>query len=152
MANDTLFREPDYEETKNFLEGQMIGFTGKRVLDLCGGIGRNGDLLMHYFDTIDIIDLEPDFGSIPKEKQGTLFRANLKDIRQHIFDTQYDCLFGSWALCYIKHEDIIDVLSYLYEILKPDGQILLKEPIIEDSETKPRLTEEGQYMMVRPQP
>ena len=101
MANCQMFQDSDLQWTKDFMEEQMSGFVGGRVLDLCGGIGRNGQLLMQFFDTIDIIDLEPDFGSTPTEKQGTLFRGNLADIRLYIKDTQYDCLFGSWALCYI---------------------------------------------------
>ena len=42
MGNDKKFRDFDHKWTKNFLEGQMTGFNGERVLDICGGIGRNG--------------------------------------------------------------------------------------------------------------
>ena len=63
---------------------EMKGFTGERVLDICGGIGRYGELLQHRFNKIDILDLQPDFGTIPPEKQGRLITASLHDIGQHI--------------------------------------------------------------------
>ena len=112
----------------------MEGFSGERVLDICGGIDRNGKLLVKHFKKIDIIDLEPEFRTTPLEKQGTLIKGNLKDIRQLIPDTKYDYLFGSWALCYIEHVDVMKVLSHLHMILRPGGRMLLKEPIINDDE------------------
>ena len=81
-------------------------FTGHRVLDICGGIGRNGELLAEHFEKVDILDLEPSFGSTPPEKYGRLIEANLRDINEYIKETQYDCYFGSWTLCYIGLEDI----------------------------------------------
>ena len=64
----------------------MKGFTGERVLDICGGIGRYGELLQQRFNKIDILDLQPDFGTIPHEKQGKLITAGLQHIGQHIRD------------------------------------------------------------------
>ena len=43
----------------------VTNFSGYRVLDICGGIGRNGKLLAEHFEKIDILDLEPSFGSTP---------------------------------------------------------------------------------------
>ena len=65
----------------------MKGFSGERVLDICGGIDRNGKLLAKHFKKIDIIDLEPEFRTTPLDKQGTLIKGNLKDISQLIPDT-----------------------------------------------------------------
>jgi len=59
MAHGLDFQEKDEELTKDFLKDIVNDFSGNRVLDICGGIGRNGKLLKDHFDTIDIIDLDP---------------------------------------------------------------------------------------------
>ena len=86
MGNDGEFRDKDQKWTKKFIDNEMEGFTGDRVLDICGGLGRNGDLLQRHFNKIDILDLQPDFGTIPPEKQGKLITAGLQHIGQHIHD------------------------------------------------------------------
>ena len=106
-------------------------FTGERVLDICGGIGRYGKLLKVLFSKIDVLDLKPSFGDIPVLKQGKLMPANLRDIDQHIWYHSYDCIFGNWALCYIGYGAVLKVLACLYMSLKSGVTIVLKEPILE---------------------
>ena len=72
MAHGINFRTKDEELTKTFLDDHINDFNGEKVLDICGGIGRNGKLLKHHFNKIDILDLYPSFGQIPKENQGRL--------------------------------------------------------------------------------
>ena len=72
MANDKTFQDKDEELTWDFMKDRVDQFAGKRVLDICGGIGRNGELLKHHFTKIDILDLEPSFELVPIEKQGKL--------------------------------------------------------------------------------
>ena len=65
MANDEEFQKKDEELTRDFMIDIVTNFSGYRVLDICGGIGRNGKLLAEHFEKIDILDLEPSFGSTP---------------------------------------------------------------------------------------
>ncbi len=67
MANNDKFRKEDEKKTKAFFVDRVDQFAGERVLDICGGIGRNGELLSQHFTKIDIIDLEPAFDLVPIE-------------------------------------------------------------------------------------
>ena len=57
MVNSKTFRDNDYKMTKKFMKYISNNFYGERVLDICGGIGRNGGLLIQRFKKIDILDL-----------------------------------------------------------------------------------------------
>ena len=43
-------------------------------------MGRNLHLLEDYFETIDVVDIKPSFGTIAIEKRGKLYKINIKDI------------------------------------------------------------------------
>ena len=150
MAHDVEFRREDERLTLDFLEDFTEDFTGDRVLDICGGIGRYGKLLKVLFSKIDLLDLKPSFGDIPVSKQGKLMPANLRDIDRHISYHSYDCIFGNWALSYIGYEAVSKVLACLYMGLKPGGTMILKETILEEYESTPRLCPTGQWMITRP--
>ena len=118
---------------------------------MCGGISRFGEVLQELFQTIDVYDLKPNWGNIPINQRGKLITANLKDIKKHLNANYYDCLWGTWALCYINLEDVDKVLAMLFTALKEDGVLVLKEPILNKNrrETIPRICWTGQNMVVR---
>ena len=64
MANDKKFHESDIKMTNAFLEPFKEAISGGRVLDICGGIGRCGNMLAKLFDKIDIYDLKPGWGDL----------------------------------------------------------------------------------------
>ena len=45
MANNGFFHAADLELTENFLEHFKESIRGGKVLDICGGIGRCGNML-----------------------------------------------------------------------------------------------------------
>ena len=67
---------------------------------------------------------------MPKGIEGELYQCNLTKIDQFCEESKYDLVFGNWALCYISDEDIERVLQSIHNILKPDGALVLKEPLI----------------------
>ena len=150
MANNDDFHVADIVLTEKFLEPFKESIRGGKVLDICGGIGRCGNMLAKLFDTIDIYDLKPSFGELEKAKCGRLIAANLKDINGQLEHDAYDCCFGSWSLSYIGFECIYDVLCSLSFSLKDHGVMILKEPILEGDDTVPDLCLSGQWMLCRP--
>ena len=67
---------------------------------------------------------------MPKGIEGKLYQCNLTKIDQFCVESKYELVFGNWALCYISDEDIERVLQSIHNILKPDGALVLKEPLI----------------------
>ena len=68
MVHNKKFQKKDEVLTEEFLEDFVDEFTGERVLDICGGIGRYGKLLKYLFKKVDVLDLKPSLGDIPLEK------------------------------------------------------------------------------------
>ena len=71
---------------------------------------RNGVFLSQYFKKIDICDIKPSFCNLATDKQGKMFKTNLKDIGKFIIPNSYDFIFGNWSLCYISFRDVQSVL------------------------------------------
>lgn len=69
-------------------------------------MSRNGVLLQNYFKKIDVCDIKPSFGKIPKQMRGMLFKTNLKDIGDFVDAKTYDLIFANWGLCYIGFKEI----------------------------------------------
>ena len=67
---------------------------------------------------------------MPKEKQGRLIPCNLKDIGEHVGEGAYDWIFGSWALCYLAHQDLEPVVQTLAWALADGGTLILKETVL----------------------
>ena len=143
MAHSKIFSKKDIKITMDFLNSIRKRIQGGRVLDLCGGISRYGKVLESLFDEIDIFDLKPSFGDIEPGKQGRLMRGNLINLSPFALWANYDCIFANWALCYLGFQELLELLSSLYSMLKPNGSLILKEPILSDGETTPRLCRSG---------
>ena len=79
-----------------------------------------------------------------------MFKANFKDIGDHIEPNNSDCLFLNWPFCYIGYDDVLKVLPLLHKALKFNGFMIMKEPILENNETVPRLCSTGQQLLTRP--
>jgi hypothetical protein len=80
MAHNKNFSRKDISITECFIDSIKQHLHGGRVLDLCGGIARCGNVLEEHFDLIDVLDLKPSFGNISQIKQGRLFKGNLKNL------------------------------------------------------------------------
>ena len=143
MANNEAFSAKDIAQTEAFIEKCKAHIGGSKVMDICGGLGRNSGWLSKFFNTIDVQDLYPQWGSTPPEKRGRLIQANLKDLKEHVTWGEYNCVFGCWALCYISYANIKDLLATIWSSLDDDGSFILKEPILSKKETTPRLCTTG---------
>ena len=118
-------------------------------MDLCGGMSRCSPILTGLFDTVDVCDLKPSFGDTPPGKRGRLITSNLKDIGEHIQFQKYSCIYGNWALCYLGYQEMVQVLIVLRMSIYDNGSMILKEPILNEGESTPRLCRTGQWLLTR---
>ena len=79
-----------------------------------------------------------------------MIKANFKDIGDHICPEKYDCFFLNWSFCYINYDDLLKVLPDMHRALKSSGFMIMKEPVLEENETTPRLCPSGQQLLTRP--
>jgi len=100
-------------------------------------------MITGLFEQHDVFDLKPGWGDIPEERRGNLIMGNFKDFQKNIEFGSYDCILANWALCYLGYVEMKQVLVELYSSLKKDGKMILKEPILETTETAPRLCPSG---------
>ena len=150
MAHSPAFLNQDKLLTSLFLTLYRQLIKGEMMIDFCGGSSRCGEDYCKAFNKVSVLDLKPSWGKIPLRKQGTLIKANFKDIGYHIEPDQYDFMLLNWSFCYINYDVIKRVLSYLYSSLKSDGHMVIKEPVLEMNEHVSRLCPSGQYLITRP--
>ena len=110
MAHNEDFSNQDLKLTQKFFNRHCKKYQGGTVLTLCEGLCRNGVFLSQYFKKVDICDIKPSFGNLATDKQGKMFKTNLKDIGKFIIPNSYDFIFGNWSLCYISFRDVQSVL------------------------------------------
>lgn len=59
------------------------------------------------------------------------------------FYGDYDAVFANWCLCYLQSTDVLNLLTEIYFLLKPNGYFILKEVVLFDEEIAPRLCPSG---------
>ena len=84
MAHSTAFSNKDRWLTSKFLAPYRHLIKGDEMIDICGGSSRCGENYCKTFNKVSVLDLKPSWGKIPPRKQGTLIKANFKDIGYHI--------------------------------------------------------------------
>ena len=68
MAHNNEFSKRDLELTDRFLKSYRLEIKGDKLLTLCEGISRNWQLFSNTFKEVDVCDLNPSFGKIPKDR------------------------------------------------------------------------------------
>ena len=68
MAHNDEFSRVDNNWTVLFLNEYADEILGPRVLDLCGGMSRCSSWYGPLFDTVDVLDLQPEWGELVEKK------------------------------------------------------------------------------------
>lgn len=96
---------------------------GKKVLDLGSGPGRDAVLLRN--SGLEVICLDASFEMIRRTKK-LGFESVLADMRKLGFpDKSFDGVWAFTSLLHISKSEVEKVLRKLYELLKPNGVLLI---------------------------
>lgn len=124
--------EPDVKCSAAFLTKLIKAGKVKpgKALDCGGGIGRvSKELLVKFFDTVDIVDqasnlIDKAKTSICSPKMRNFFVSGLQDFD---FAEKYDCIWIQWVMLNLTDEDFVKFLIRCKKGLAPGGIICLKE-------------------------
>lgn len=107
-------------------------------LDCGAGIGRVTDnVLQHYFNNIDLVEMNPKFVEYAKnyfannKRIKNIFSCSLQKFK---FQKKYDCIWIQWCLENLEDDDLNRFLTKCSENLKDTGFIVIKENIEEDKD------------------
>lgn len=109
------------------------------ALDCGAGIGRVcKELLLDYFDRIDLVEQDENFINAAKvligehnTKIGTFYKIGLQNF---IPEKKYDLIWCQWVLGYLTDYDLIDFLRRCSKFLHPNGLIIVKDNITSSNE------------------
>ena len=102
----------------------------EKVIDCGGGIGRiSKELLVNFFDKVDIVDQAPNLIATAKEtitnpRMRNFYVSGLQDF---VFEDQYDCIWIQWVLLHMVDDDVIKFLIKCKKNLKEGGMLCVKE-------------------------
>uniref|UniRef100_A0A6M2DM80 Alpha N-terminal protein methyltransferase 1 n=1 Tax=Xenopsylla cheopis TaxID=163159 RepID=A0A6M2DM80_XENCH len=126
----------DIQGSRKFLS-QVMNFKTlgpTRALDCGAGIGRiTKHLLVQLFDTVDMVEQNPNFLSEAKKyigtcnKIGELFPEGLQDFTPKPFT--YDLIWCQWVLGHLEDNDFVNFFKRCITGLKPNGIIVIKENV-----------------------
>lgn len=127
----------DIQGSRKFLN-QIINFKVKpehtRALDCGAGIGRiTKHLLVQLFDTVDMVEQNPDFLKEAKKyigscnKIGELFSEGLQNFTPK--PQTYDLIWCQWVLGHLEDQDFINFFKRCINGLKTKGVIVIKENV-----------------------
>ena len=68
MAHNGVFSAKDKLWTSNFIQESGIKLFGDLILDVCGGMSRCSNVYDSMFGKVDVLDLQPEWGELVKEK------------------------------------------------------------------------------------
>ncbi len=129
------FHDYDIEYSQwflNILKNKGV-FIGGKVLESCGGIGRvTKNLLVDYFDEVDMFDQEENFIAKAKEDMNRVYRVKdiaRSSIQGYVFQKYYDAMWLQWSLENLEDEDLEVFLSKCHENLVDNGIVIVKENI-----------------------
>ena len=122
-----------------------------RVIELCAGNGDNFKILSEYAK--EIVGVEMIQGNMAKWPLRKINHSTV--VREHStiqdFDFSkhdFEAVVGIWSLCYLGPQEIRLMLQKIYESMKPNGFLLLNEPILS---TNPEYLQKDQLHQVTDQ-
>ncbi|XP_068633469.1 alpha N-terminal protein methyltransferase 1-like [Battus philenor] len=132
----------DINGSKVFLNDLLMlkdPFDTKTALDCGAGIGRvSKNLLIPYFDKVDLIEQDKKFINTAKEvigsnneKLGTLYQKSLQQFKP---DKKYDLIWCQWVLGYLTDKDLVIFLRKCRQSLATNGLIVIKENVTGSNE------------------
>lgn len=98
---------------------------------------------------IDFCEISASFQMLPKKQRGKLFNVIFKDFYREIQQETYDLLIANSILCRLNYDELKDYINHLYFALKPNGLLILKEPVLWARIIPPRLCNKGFNKILR---
>jgi len=111
------------------------GLERQRALDCGAGIGRiTGNMLVNYFDTVDLVEQNPKFLEQAKTylkksmgKIGNFYSVGLQDFCPE--PNTYDVIWCQWVLGHLNNDDLIKFFQNCKKGLKSNGVLIVKENV-----------------------
>ncbi len=124
--------EPDLKCSAAFLERYIKEGKIKpgKVIDCGGGIGRiSGQLLVNYFENVDIVDQAP---NLIQTAKATIKHPHMKNfyvcgLQDFVLPQKYDCIWVQWVLLHMTDDDVVAFLKKCKASLAEGGILVVKE-------------------------
>lgn len=128
----TYTHDTDITFSRAILDRQVKGHNlgNQHCAEFGAGIGRiTKNLLIEYFQEIDLIDPVKEFLDFAQKDFGDRVKLNLYPIgaQEWKATTKYDCFWIQWTLMYLTDDDAIKLLKDCKSHLKRYGKIFVKE-------------------------
>ena len=98
------------------------------------GTGRNGQLLLRSFKTVELLEQSPKLNKMIDLKKYILHDMRIQRFKWLELDYQYDCIFGCWCLCYLNTNDRDDLYKGMRHTINRDGYLVFIEPVLKTQE------------------
>ncbi|XP_054169029.1 N-terminal Xaa-Pro-Lys N-methyltransferase 1-like [Oppia nitens] len=135
-----LIGNKDNDDDNNGQQQQRV----TRALDCGAGIGRvSKHLLLKYFDSVDLLEQNPEFlteaktyiGSEDYKRIGNSYNSGLQDFTPDP-DIKYDCIWIQWVTGHLADDDFVQFLGKCKSALNQsdDGIIVVKDNTTQSDE------------------
>ncbi len=141
-----MMLNPDAEELHHYETKQIISclpnLSGKTVLELGSGIGRYTNYFASQAKEIITVDFNQKF--IDKNKENNVDFSNIiyqceNAVNLSFEPGKFDFVFINWLFMYLDDNDVRKIITRIFQWLKPQGQLFLRESCITDSKGNPPL-------------
>lgn len=76
--------------------------------------------------------LKKEFKNQTKVTLGEVFQVDINHLDLNISPNKYRVITGSWALGFIKSDNIVNFLNHLYNHMEDDATLIIKEAVYND--------------------
>ncbi|MEM9272207.1 MAG: methyltransferase domain-containing protein [Cyanobacteria bacterium P01_F01_bin.143] len=135
-----MMLNPEAEELHHHEKKQIISclpnLADKTVLELGAGIGRFTTDFAGQAKSVTAVDFNQNF--IQANKENNTNHSNIiyqceNAINLSFPKETFDFVFVNWLLMYLEDNDASKIIEHIYQWLKPEGQLFLRESCITDS-------------------
>ncbi|XP_013386213.1 N-terminal Xaa-Pro-Lys N-methyltransferase 1-B-like [Lingula anatina] len=125
---------------RQFIRGENAKTKSHRALDCGAGIGRiTKRLLIPLFDTVDMVELNPDFLNKAREFLGEHADKVEQYIAKGLQDFtpeagRYDVIWCQWVLGHLTDSHLVEFFKRCKVGLAPDGMLFVKENVTSSDE------------------